>query len=84
LAFERGIWSAATRRCFRIFLDAQRPPSPKTSKAGIKIAVNTDAHSIVELDYIGAGINQARRVWLEAADILNTLPLPQLRKALKR
>jgi DNA polymerase (family 10) len=52
--------------------------------AGMKIAVNTDAHSIEELEFITAGINQARRAWLEASDILNTLPLAQLMKALRR
>ena len=52
--------------------------------AGIRIAINTDAHSIAELRFISAGVNQARRAWLSAADVLNTLPLPALRKALRR
>jgi DNA polymerase (family 10) len=30
------------------------------------------------------GIDQARRGWLTAADVLNTRPLPELRKLLKR
>ena len=30
----------------------------------IKIAINTDAHSIGELAFISAGINKARRGWL--------------------
>jgi DNA polymerase (family 10) len=30
------------------------------------------------------GIGQARRGWLEAADVLNTRPWPQLQKLLKR
>ncbi len=41
---------------------------------GCKIAVNTDAHAIDELDYMGFGITQLRRAWLTAADVLNTLP----------
>jgi DNA polymerase (family 10) len=53
-------------------------------QAGVKIAINTDAHSIRELDFISAGINQARRGWLTREDVLNTLPLSRLRKALQR
>jgi DNA polymerase (family X) len=52
--------------------------------AGMKFAVNTDAHSVEEMEFISAGINQARRAWLEAGDILSTLPLAQLMKALRR
>jgi DNA polymerase (family 10) len=51
---------------------------------GIKIAINTDAHAVAELDFISAGINQARRAWLTAGDVLNTLPLDKLFKALAR
>ncbi len=48
------------------------------------IAVNTDAHSTRELDFILAGINQARRGWLSASDVLNTRPLEALLAVLKR
>ena len=41
---------------------------------GCKIVVNTDAHSIGELDMIRYGITQLRRAWLTPADILNTQP----------
>ncbi len=51
---------------------------------GVKIAVNTDAHSIHELDFMTAGLNQARRGWLEAGDVLNTYPLEQLLAFLQR
>jgi DNA polymerase (family 10) len=51
---------------------------------GVKIVVNTDAHSIAELDFMRAGINQARRSWLESKDVLNTLPLSKLLKMMKR
>jgi len=36
--------------------------------------VNTDAHSIAELDQVRYGITQLRRAWLTAADVLNTQP----------
>jgi DNA polymerase (family 10) len=51
---------------------------------GVKIAINTDAHSIAELGLMPGGVDQARRAWLENADILNAAPLPKLRKFLKR
>jgi DNA polymerase (family 10) len=41
---------------------------------GCKIVVNTDAHSIAELDQVRYGITQLRRAWLTAGDVLNTQP----------
>jgi DNA polymerase (family 10) len=51
---------------------------------GIKIAVNTDAHSVAELGFMSAGLNQARRAWLEPKDVLNTFPLSVLIRLLRR
>ena len=53
-------------------------------EAGVKIALSSDAHSINDLHYISYGISQARRGWLEKEDVVNTLPLTQLRKLLRR
>ena len=41
-------------------------------RAGVKIAICTDAHSIEDLDNIRYGIWTARRGWLEADDVLNS------------
>jgi DNA polymerase (family 10) len=49
---------------------------------GIPIVISTDAHSISQLANMPRGIFQARRGWLEADDILNTRPLPELRRML--
>lgn len=51
---------------------------------GVKIAINTDAHNTGHLNYIRFGIGQARRGWLEPADVINTLPLTKLKKLLNR
>jgi DNA polymerase (family 10) len=51
---------------------------------GVKVALSTDAHRIDDLDYMRFGIGQARRGWLEAADVINTRSLSELRKLLKR
>ena len=48
------------------------------------LSINTDAHSIHELDFMAGGVDQARRAWLESKDVLNAAPLPRLRKMLKR
>jgi DNA polymerase (family X) len=65
-------------------LDLSDEHAKLAKDAGIMIAVNTDAHSIDELDFITAGINQARRAWLKPADVLNTRPLKQLQRLLRR
>ena len=51
------------------------------NRAGLTIAVNTDAHSTHELDFMRCGIDQARRAGLSAKDVLNCLAWPQLKKA---
>lgn len=52
-------------------------------QAGIKLAINSDAHTTAELSNLRHGIAQARRGWLEPSNVLNTLPLPDLLKTLR-
>ena len=42
--------------------------------AGVRILVNSDAHSSENFDLLRYGIATARRAWLTAADVANTLP----------
>jgi len=51
---------------------------------GVKIAISTDAHTPAELGNLRFGLDQARRGWLTAPDVINTRPLAALRKLLKR
>ena len=51
---------------------------------GVKLVISTDAHSDHDLDFMWLGVSQARRGWLEKSDVLNTLPLTELREALRR
>ena len=51
---------------------------------GVKLAISTDAHSVNALQYMRFGIDQARRGWLTADDVLNTRSLAELRRLLKR
>lgn len=55
----------------------------KAKAMGVKLVINTDAHSTNQLYYIELGIAQARRGWLEKKDILNTRPLEQFLKGLR-
>src|SRR5215207_1057291 len=90
LDIERIIAHAKDRGCFFEInsspdrLDLSDEHAKLAKEAGIQIAVNTDAHSISELDFISAGINQARRAWLEPSDVLNTYPLKQMLALLRR
>ena len=52
--------------------------------AGVKIAISTDAHSESAFGHIRFGIDQARRGWLTADDVINARPLSELRELLKR
>jgi DNA polymerase (family 10) len=51
---------------------------------GVKVVVSTDAHSVDAFQYLRFGIDQARRGWLTADDVINTRPLRELRKLLRR
>ncbi|MDW8324481.1 MAG: DNA polymerase/3'-5' exonuclease PolX, partial [Burkholderiales bacterium] len=46
---------------------------------GVLVAINSDAHSVHDLDDLEWGIGQARRGWLSPEDVLNTRPLDELR-----
>ncbi|WP_200762476.1 DNA polymerase/3'-5' exonuclease PolX [Nitrosophilus alvini] len=65
-------------------LDLNDVYSKMAKEMGVKLAITTDAHNTFSLNYMRYGINQARRGWLEAADVINTLPLKEMKKALKR
>ena len=41
---------------------------------GIKFLISTDAHSTSALRYLRYGVDMARRGWLTAGEVLNTLP----------
>jgi len=51
---------------------------------GLKVVISTDAHNLADLDFMGFGVDQAKRGWLEAKDVLNTRKWGQIRKMLQR
>jgi DNA polymerase (family X) len=51
---------------------------------GVRVAVSTDAHSAASLAFMRFGIDQARRGWLTADDVLNTRGCDALLELLRR
>jgi len=52
-------------------------------KKGVKMVIDSDAHHPIHYAYLMFGIGQARRGWATEQDILNTLQVDKLLKALK-
>jgi DNA polymerase (family 10) len=65
-------------------LDVNDVHAQAAKSVGVKVAISTDAQSLAGLDGIRFGIDQARRGWLEAEDVINTRPLAELRRLLRR
>lgn len=51
---------------------------------GVRVSINSDAHSRFDFANLKYGAGQARRGWLEKDDVLNTRPLAALRRLLRR
>ncbi|MFY9492984.1 MAG: DNA polymerase/3'-5' exonuclease PolX [Minisyncoccia bacterium] len=55
----------------------------KAVGAGVKLAIDSDAHSTEHYKYLELGIAQARRGWCEKSDIINAWPLEKMLGFLK-
>ncbi|HEY4551964.1 MAG TPA: DNA polymerase/3'-5' exonuclease PolX [Bacillaceae bacterium] len=56
----------------------------KAQEAGVKIAINTDAHNIGNLSFMNLGVSAARRGWIRASSVLNAMEPDELAAFLKR
>ena len=65
-------------------LDLKDEHIRKCVAAGVKMSIDSDAHSVSHFQYLEFGIAQARRGWAERNDIINAWPLEKMRKFLKR
>lgn len=81
-AKERGCFLEVNAQPAR--LDLTDNDCIQAKETGLKMAISTDAHSTGNLDHMRFCIDQARRGWLEADDILNTRKLDALQKLLQR
>jgi DNA polymerase (family 10) len=52
--------------------------------AGVKFAIDSDAHSLRDLGYLQYGVATAQRGWLTADDVVNTWPLQRLADFLRK
>ena len=65
-------------------LDLDEHLARLASDRGVKLLIDSDAHSPTALGVTRWGVTAARRAWLTASDVLNTLPVDELRQALRR
>ncbi|HEV8338170.1 MAG TPA: DNA polymerase/3'-5' exonuclease PolX [bacterium] len=63
-------------------LDLRDSQARLARERGVRLAINTDAHTRHELRYMEFGVGTARRGWVRPEDVLNSLPLEQLRAVL--
>jgi len=56
----------------------------RAKEMGVKLAIDTDAHITEQLEMMKLGISVARRGWLSPGDVINTLTLEELLKAIKK
>ena len=64
-------------------LDLNEINLKKAKKKNVKIAINTDAHGITEMEYMKYGVSIARRGWLEKKDVVNIMDSKNIIKTLK-
>lgn len=53
-------------------------------KAGVRIAIDTDAHEATQFSHVRWGVATARRGWIGANDVVNAQPLESMLGDLKR
>jgi DNA polymerase (family 10) len=56
----------------------------KCIEAGVKMSIDSDAHTAAHFDFLECGIAQARRGWAERADIINAWPVEKMLTFLKQ
>ncbi len=65
-------------------LDLDDIKARQAKEHGVKIVIDSDAHSTAGLGALRWGALTARRAWLEPADVLNAQPLAAFRASLRR
>ena len=75
-AKERGVAIELNANPYRLDIDDKTCRLAK--EAGVPVAIDSDTHALSDLENMEHGVMQARRGWLEAADVLNTRSYAQL------
>ncbi len=77
-----GTWIELNASPQRFDMDRRFWPYAKSK--GVKCVINCDAHRFEQAGFLRLGAGIARKGWLTKEDVVNTLPLPKLRKELAR
>lgn len=77
---ETGTWIELNANPWRFDMDWRLWPYAK--EKGVKCVINCDAHRASHAGFLRLGAGIARKGWLEKGDVMNTLPLSKLKKAL--
>ncbi|MBI2088042.1 MAG: DNA polymerase/3'-5' exonuclease PolX [Deltaproteobacteria bacterium] len=64
-------------------LDLKDEHIRKAVEAGVKLVIDSDAHSVNHIRFLEFGVAQARRGWAKKSDVLNTRPLKEFLRCLK-
>ena len=64
-------------------LDLDDVHTKMAKEAGARFVIDTDAHRVADLDIMRFGVDQARRGWLTADDVANTLDLAAFRRLIE-
>ncbi|QQG48616.1 MAG: DNA polymerase/3'-5' exonuclease PolX [archaeon] len=78
-AKENGKWLEVDGQPERLDLDEVW--ARRAVEAGVPLVIDSDAHSVGELDNVAYGVLTARRGWVEAKDVMNTGSLRALLNA---
>ncbi|MBA3652514.1 MAG: DNA polymerase/3'-5' exonuclease PolX [Chthoniobacterales bacterium] len=81
-AAETGTWIEINSAPKRLDLDWRWWPLAKAK--GVRCVINPDAHRVSRLSDLWFGVGVARKGWLTKEDVVNTLPLVQMKKELRR
>jgi DNA polymerase (family 10) len=81
-AAEKGV--ALEINCNPERLDLSDVHATLARERGAKLTISSDAHSARAFAGLRWGVIVARRAWLQAADVLNTLPFDTFRASLRR
>jgi DNA polymerase (family 10) len=65
-------------------LDLDDVNSRAAMERGVTMSIGSDAHTVGQMDFVPLGVSVARRGWLEAKDVANTLSLRDLLRRLGR
>lgn len=81
-ALERGCYLEVNAQPGR--LDLKDTHCQLAKEKGLQLVISTDAHSVAELNVMRFGVDQARRGWLTAEDVLNTRGWEELKPLFSR